>query len=75
MQVEHNDKASLARLGTWLLRRTLHCEEKLREAKETLATCGFAESALQRQWEDQVKVQTKPLQRTRILHTWLGCIY
>ncbi|KAJ7193765.1 hypothetical protein B0H12DRAFT_1039333 [Mycena haematopus] len=62
-QVEHADKASLGRLGSWLVRRTVHCEEKLQEARKELATCGLAEADLRSEWKKQVEAQTKPAQR------------
>ncbi|KAF7372750.1 hypothetical protein MSAN_00480600 [Mycena sanguinolenta] len=62
-QVEHADKASLRRLGAWLVRRTVHCEDKLQEAMKELAACGVAETVLREEWEKQVKAQTKPAER------------
>ncbi|KAF8203430.1 hypothetical protein K438DRAFT_1964915 [Mycena galopus ATCC 62051] len=62
-QVEHADKASLGRLGTWLMRRTVHCQGKLQEALADLATCKVPEATLRKEWEDQVKAQTRPAQR------------
>ncbi|KAF8149681.1 hypothetical protein K438DRAFT_1910421 [Mycena galopus ATCC 62051] len=62
-QVEHADKASLSRLGSWLLRRTYHCEEKLRDALAQLKACQKDEDELRAQWENQVATQTKPLKR------------
>ncbi|KAF7341610.1 hypothetical protein MSAN_02058400 [Mycena sanguinolenta] len=62
-QVEHADKASLRRLGAWLVRCTVHCEDKLQEATKELAACGVAETVLREEWEKQVKAQTKPAER------------
>ncbi|KAF8180298.1 hypothetical protein K438DRAFT_1603033 [Mycena galopus ATCC 62051] len=62
-QVEHADKASLGRLGTWLMRRTVHCQGKLQEALADLTTCKVPEATLRKEWEDQVKAQTRPAQR------------
>ncbi|KAF8126659.1 hypothetical protein K438DRAFT_1912444 [Mycena galopus ATCC 62051] len=62
-QVEHADKASLSRLGSWLLRRTYHCEEKLRDTLAQLKACQKDEDELRAQWENQVATQTKPLKR------------
>ncbi|KAF7343619.1 hypothetical protein MSAN_01982500 [Mycena sanguinolenta] len=62
-QVEHADKASLRRLGAWLVRRTVHCEDKLQEVTKELAACGVAETVLREEWEKQVKAQTKPAER------------
>ncbi|KAJ7080314.1 hypothetical protein C8R44DRAFT_653744 [Mycena epipterygia] len=62
-QIEHADKMSLGRLAGWLLRRTAHCEEKLRDALAELEECGIREEVLRAQWAEQVKVQTKPAPR------------
>ncbi|KAF7345951.1 hypothetical protein MVEN_01617500 [Mycena venus] len=62
-QIEHADKASLGRLGMWLVRRKVHCDGKLREAWEELAACGVAEAVLREQWKKQVAAQTKPAPR------------
>jgi len=61
--VEHADKASLSRLGSGLLRRTYHGEEKLRDALAQLRACQKDEDELRAQWENQVATQTKPLKR------------
>ncbi|KAJ7067771.1 hypothetical protein B0H15DRAFT_793738 [Mycena belliarum] len=63
MQIEYADKMSLGRLGAWLVRRTHHCETKLREALADLKACDVAEEVLRAQWANQIAVQTKPLQR------------
>ncbi|KAJ7199881.1 hypothetical protein GGX14DRAFT_536476 [Mycena pura] len=63
VQVEHADKASLGRLAAWLYRRTIHCEEKRREALADLKESGVRESVLRDEWKKQVETQTKPLQR------------
>lgn len=62
-QVEHADNMSLGRLGSWIVRRTAHCEGKLREALAMLETCGFPEEILRAEWDNQVATQTKPLAR------------
>jgi len=67
-QVEHADKASLGRLAAWLYRRTIHCEEKMREALADLKESGVRESVLRDEWKKQVETQTKPLQRTSYLY-------
>ncbi|KAJ7708183.1 hypothetical protein B0H17DRAFT_1191672 [Mycena rosella] len=63
LQIEHADKASLGCLASWLLRRTVHCEGKLRDALSDLAASGVAEAVLRAQWADQIAVQTKPVAR------------
>ncbi|KAJ7622490.1 hypothetical protein FB45DRAFT_1032157 [Roridomyces roridus] len=57
----HADKMSLGRMGSWILRRTEHCENKMREARADLVACGVPVAQLRVQWADQVKVQTQPL--------------
>ncbi|KAF7342710.1 hypothetical protein MSAN_02028900 [Mycena sanguinolenta] len=66
-QVEHADKASLRGLGAWLVRRTVHCEDKLQEATKELAACGVAETVLREEWEKQVKAQTKPAEIEEVI--------
>ncbi|KAJ6534507.1 hypothetical protein DFH09DRAFT_1092099 [Mycena vulgaris] len=63
IQIEHADKTSLRRLAGWLLRRTHHCEGKLRDALAELEACGVAEDVLREEWANQVAVQTKPVLR------------
>ncbi|KAJ7441391.1 hypothetical protein B0H11DRAFT_1749809 [Mycena galericulata] len=62
-QIEHADKMSLGRLASWILRRTAHCEGKLREAVAELQACGIPEAVLREEWAKQVTTQTKPLAR------------
>ncbi|KAJ7681698.1 hypothetical protein B0H17DRAFT_1138296 [Mycena rosella] len=61
--IEHADRTSLGRLAGWLLRRTAHCEGKLRDALADLAASGVAATVLRAQWADQIAVQTKPVAR------------
>ncbi|KAF8212959.1 hypothetical protein K438DRAFT_1566092, partial [Mycena galopus ATCC 62051] len=68
LQIEHDDQASLGRLGAWLLRRTIHCEEKLREANADLEACGITVAVLRAHWKEQVDVQTRPLKRQAKTH-------
>lgn len=74
MQIEYADKMSLGRLGAWLVRRTHHCETKLREALADLKACDVAEEVLRAQWANQIAVQTKPLQRKSIIPCTLLCV-
>ena len=67
LQIEHADRASLARLASWLVRRTIHCEEKRREALAELKACGYGEAVLREHWKNQVEVQTRPLKRTFLI--------
>ncbi|KAJ6512444.1 hypothetical protein C8R45DRAFT_1152106 [Mycena sanguinolenta] len=67
LQIEHTDRASLARLASWLARRTIHCEEKRREALADLKACGHGEAVLREHWKNQVEVQTRPLKRTFLI--------
>ncbi|KAJ7689373.1 hypothetical protein B0H14DRAFT_2652810 [Mycena olivaceomarginata] len=61
-QIEHADKVSLRRLGSWLVCQTVHCEGKRREAKRELTECGIEEDVLREEWKKQVAAQTKPAQ-------------
>ncbi|KAF8157733.1 hypothetical protein K438DRAFT_1986348 [Mycena galopus ATCC 62051] len=61
LQIEHDDQASLGRLGAWLLRRMIHFEEKLREANMDLEECGIEVAVLRVHWKEHVDVQTRPL--------------
>ncbi|KAJ7474951.1 hypothetical protein FB451DRAFT_1034933 [Mycena latifolia] len=63
VQIEHADKASLGRLAGWLVRRSAHCEGKLRDALEDLTSCGIAEDVLRAEWAKQIALQTKPMRR------------
>ncbi|KAJ7816294.1 hypothetical protein B0H14DRAFT_3744065 [Mycena olivaceomarginata] len=67
-QIEQDDRASLGRLAAWLNRRTINCEEKLRQALADLEACGVSETVLRAQWKDQVDVQTRPLKRQAKTH-------
>ncbi|KAF7372941.1 hypothetical protein MSAN_00501100 [Mycena sanguinolenta] len=68
LQIEHADRASLGRLAGWLVRRNIHCEEKLREALADLKACGHSEAVLREHWKNQVEVQTHPLKRRAKKH-------
>ncbi|KAJ7344069.1 hypothetical protein DFH08DRAFT_701729, partial [Mycena albidolilacea] len=68
-QIEQDDRASrVGRLAAWLNRRTINCEEKLRQALADLEACGVSETVLRAQWKDQVDVQTRPLKRQAKTH-------
>ncbi|KAJ7753016.1 hypothetical protein B0H14DRAFT_2635656 [Mycena olivaceomarginata] len=60
-QIEHADKASLGRLGSWLGKR--------REAERDLAECRIEEDVLREEWKKQVAAQTKPAQSTAVKDT------
>ncbi|KAJ7453456.1 hypothetical protein FB451DRAFT_1342546 [Mycena latifolia] len=64
VQIEHADKASLGRLAGWLVRRSAHCEGKLRDVLEDLTSCGIAEDGLRAEWAKQIAVQTKPMRHS-----------
>lgn len=59
------------KLGLWLRRKVLLCGEKLKEAENVLSNCGFSQDVLRREWEAQIKAQTKPLPRKL---SFLHCI-
>jgi hypothetical protein len=60
-QVHHADHESLQRLGYWLWHRTKHCRDKRMAAEEILCDCRQDSDVLHREWDAQVKHQTKPL--------------
>ncbi|KAE9384417.1 hypothetical protein BT96DRAFT_960902 [Gymnopus androsaceus JB14] len=60
-QLNFNNEEGLSKLGVWLRRKVIACESKLNEAEEVLRKCGFPEDVLQREWDAQIKAQTKPL--------------
>ncbi|KAE9385763.1 hypothetical protein BT96DRAFT_1006754 [Gymnopus androsaceus JB14] len=61
VQLNFNNEEGLSKLGVWLRRKVIACESKLNEAEEVLRKCGFPEDVLQREWDAQIKAQTKPL--------------
>ena len=62
-QFNFNSEEGMWKLGVWLRRKVLACENKLNEAEGVLGTCGFSEDTLRREWDAQIKAQTKPLPR------------
>lgn len=62
-QVKHLDDKSLHGMGLWLSRRWLHCQQKKADALQKLDEAGIEESVLRREWEAQIKEQTKPAPR------------
>ncbi|KAJ3825201.1 hypothetical protein F5880DRAFT_1478695 [Lentinula raphanica] len=62
-QFHFNSDEALYKLGLWLHRKVLLCNEKLKEAEEILQACGIPEEVLRDEWEAQIKAQTKPLPR------------
>lgn len=62
-QFNFNNEEGLYKFGHWLARKVLVCNEKSIEADEVLRSCGFTKEVLRREWEAQVKAQTKPLPR------------
>ncbi|KAJ3792235.1 hypothetical protein GGU11DRAFT_819089 [Lentinula aff. detonsa] len=62
-QLNFSNKESLFRLGIWLWCKWRSCEEKLKEATESLRDLGEMEDVLRAQWTAQVQAQTKPLPR------------
>ncbi|KAJ7753343.1 hypothetical protein DFH07DRAFT_744528 [Mycena maculata] len=63
MQVKHADEANLFKLAEWNYRRKLHSPTKHVAGQAVLRECGHSIKLLRKQWEDQVKAQTKPLAR------------
>ncbi|KAE9391464.1 hypothetical protein BT96DRAFT_959544 [Gymnopus androsaceus JB14] len=62
-QFNFNSEEGMWKLGVWLRRKVLACENKLNEAESVLGKCGFSEDILRREWDAQIKAQTKPLPR------------
>lgn len=62
-QLKFNNEEGLSKLGVWLCRKVIACENKLREAEVVLGECSFSEEVLQQEWSAQVKAQMKPLPR------------
>ncbi|KAJ6535698.1 hypothetical protein B0H19DRAFT_1213812 [Mycena capillaripes] len=60
-QIHHLQQASIRHLGAWLARCWAHCQEKRREAEETLRDCKQPMSVLRSEYKKQVEAQTKPL--------------
>ncbi|KAJ7300479.1 hypothetical protein DFH08DRAFT_828432 [Mycena albidolilacea] len=62
-QIEHDDEASLFRLGEWISRRYRHSRSKRVEAMDALRESGKSKELLREQWHLQVESQTRPLPR------------
>lgn len=62
-QFNFYSEEGLYKLGLWLCRKVLACDEKMKDSEECLRVCGFSEEVLRREWEAQIKAQTKPLPR------------
>ncbi|KAJ7053451.1 hypothetical protein C8F01DRAFT_1088689 [Mycena amicta] len=68
-QLQRNGQIALRGGAAWLLRRTLHCEQSLRDAQKVLKGSPdeleqrWSEEELQQEWEKQVAFQTRPLPR------------
>ncbi|KAJ3817231.1 hypothetical protein F5880DRAFT_1631011 [Lentinula raphanica] len=62
-QFHFGSDESLYKIGLWLRRKVLACDEKLKEADTVLQNCGIDEDVLRREWRAQIKAQTKPLPR------------
>lgn len=62
-QFHFYSEEGLSKLGLWLHRKLLLCDEKMEESEACLKACGFSEEVLRREWEAQIKAQTKPLPR------------
>lgn len=62
-QFNFNNQEGLYKLGHWLSRKARVCNEKMIAVREVLRSCGFTEEVLRREWEAQVRAQTKPLPR------------
>ena len=63
MQVKYNDEQSLRRLGQWLRRKWFACHARLLEAQQELEGSKLTTDELRKEWDLQIKAQTKPLPR------------
>ncbi|KAH7905169.1 hypothetical protein BJ138DRAFT_1231768 [Hygrophoropsis aurantiaca] len=63
MQVRYLDNQSLEGLGQWLSRRWTHCQQKRSAAEKALRGLFVVEEDLRREWQDQIKCQTKKAAR------------
>ncbi|KAE9390216.1 hypothetical protein BT96DRAFT_946305 [Gymnopus androsaceus JB14] len=67
-QFNFYSEEGLYKLGLWLRQKVLACDEKMKDSEECLRVCGFSEEVLCREWEAQIKGQTKPLPHKSFTH-------
>ncbi|TEB19812.1 hypothetical protein FA13DRAFT_1646138, partial [Coprinellus micaceus] len=60
-QIKFLQENGLAELAGWLVRKWNTCQRKKSDAQVTLVESGLSLEELEELWEDQVKVQTRPL--------------
>ncbi|KAG6836231.1 hypothetical protein H0H93_010036 [Arthromyces matolae] len=63
IHVEFLAKRNIMSLGSWLARKWRICQEKKKAAEDILAEIPISRDTLRKEWEEQVKEQTKPLAR------------
>ncbi|KAL0566484.1 hypothetical protein V5O48_015526 [Marasmius crinis-equi] len=59
-QIQHANKESLLKLGSWLRNKWSNAHGRLSEARKTLNNLGLKKDYLREQWEEQVHEQTQP---------------
>lgn len=62
-QFKFNNEEGIYKLGQWLARKLLACDEKLNVVEEILLSCGFTETILRHEWAAQIEAQRRPLPR------------
>jgi hypothetical protein len=65
-QIKAIDQKSLLSMGTWMQRKWIAMDTKMKEAEEILSDIyekGYTEAELREQWKLQVAEQTKPLKQ------------
>ncbi|EFI27588.1 hypothetical protein CC1G_15624 [Coprinopsis cinerea okayama7 len=60
-QVAYLDEKSLEGVGDWLRRKWVQCQARSRESEEALKKTKLTGAMLERQWQEQIRVQTAPL--------------
>ncbi|KAF7305868.1 CxC2 domain-containing protein [Mycena chlorophos] len=65
LQLEHHAETALRGMGSWLVRRTLQCQNRVTEALAILRSSRWSEDELQAEYARQVAFQTRPLPRRR----------
>jgi hypothetical protein len=65
-QIKALDQKSLLSMGTWIRRKWIAVDTKMKEAEEVLSEVyenGYTEALLREEWKLQVAEQTKPLKK------------
>jgi len=65
-QIKRLDQKSLLNMGSWMRRKWIAMDVKMKEAEEVLSEIyekGYTEELLREEWNLQVAEQTKPLKK------------